>query len=371
MTTGGLTNRCRVEVSSFDEHICGCFSGTRIQATEYTGDTHRFFGIANHQVLVRKLAFHFIESHELSTFGTSLHHNLATLNLVGIEAMQRLTISVKDVVGNIDDVVDRTKTNQAQLVLQPFRTFLHSHTLDAYAGITRTSFHVFHFHFDVQVIVFHLEGIYRRTLQFSLMTILNQVSIKVASHTIVWASIGTVWSDVHFEHIFALDVVVILGRSTRYGIFRKHDDTGMAGTDTDFVFGTNHTVRFYTTELWFLDSKAIVTIIKLGTECSNYYLLTGGYIRCTAHNLYRFALSQVDGGYMHVVRIRMRHASQHFADDDTFQTTLDSLDFFYAPSFKTDGSQRRWYFFRSQIEVDVFFQPIIRDIHIWIFLLFS
>ena len=185
MTTGGLTNRCRVEVSSFDEYIGCSFGCTRIQATEYTGNTHRFFGVANHQVLVRKLAFHFIESHELGTFGTSLHHNLATLNLVGIEAMQRLAISMKDVVGNIDDVVDRTKTNQTQLVLQPFRTFLHGYSLDAYAGITRTSFHVFHFHFDVQVIVFHLEGIYRRTLQFSLMTVLNEICIKVTSHTIV------------------------------------------------------------------------------------------------------------------------------------------------------------------------------------------
>ena len=31
----------------------------------------------------------------------------------------------------------------------------------------------------------HLEGIYRRTLQFSLVTVLNQVSVQVAGHTIV------------------------------------------------------------------------------------------------------------------------------------------------------------------------------------------
>ena len=101
------------------------------------------------------------------------------------------------------------------------------------------------------------------------------------------------------------------------------------------------------------------------------YLLSGSYIGSTAHDLYRFALSQVHSSNMHVVRIRMRFASQHFADDDTFQTTLDCLDFFYAPSFKTDRGQRSRHFFRSQIEVNVFFQPIIRDIHIGLFLLFS
>ena len=71
---------------------------------------------------------------------------------------------MENVVSDIDDVVDRTQTYQAQLILQPFRTFLYGYTLDCYTGITRASFHVFDFNINVKFIVFYLESINRRTL---------------------------------------------------------------------------------------------------------------------------------------------------------------------------------------------------------------
>ena len=67
---------------------------------------------------------------------------------------------------------------------------------------------------------------------------------------------------------------------------------------------------------------------------------------------------------MHVVRIGMRLAGQHFAYYQTFQSSLDSLNFFHSPSLQTDGSQCGCHFVRGKVEVDVFFQPVIRNIHI-------
>ncbi len=71
-----------------------------------------------------------------------------------------------------------------------------------------------------------------------------------------------------------------------------------------------------------------------------------------------------------MVGIRVFHASQHFADHKTFQTTFNGLYFFHTTCFQADRSQRSRRFFGRQIEVDILFQPVVRDIHIIIFLLF-
>ena len=185
VTTRRLAHPSRMEISAFQEHVRSGFRRTGIQSAKYAGNTHRLFRVANHQVLVRQLAFHFVQCHERSSFGTSLHHNLATLNLVGIEAVHRLTVGMQNVVGNIDDVINRTHPNQTELVLQPFRTFLHGDALDGYSCITRASLRIFHHDIDVHVVVVHLECIDRRTLQCSLMSVLDKPCIQVAGYPIV------------------------------------------------------------------------------------------------------------------------------------------------------------------------------------------
>ena len=99
--------------------------------------------------------------------------------------MHRLTVGVKDIIGNIDDVVDRTYTDQTQLVLQPFGTFLYGHVLDGNACVAGTCFCVLNNNINVHIVVVYLEGIYRRTLQCSLTTVLNKPCIQVARYTVV------------------------------------------------------------------------------------------------------------------------------------------------------------------------------------------
>ena len=71
-----------------------------------------------------------------------------------------------------------------------------------------------------------------------------------------------------------------------------------------------------------------------------------------------------------MVRIRMFRAGQHFTDHQSFQTTFNGLHFFYTTCFQADRSQRSSRFIGRQVEVDILFQPVIRDIHILNFLLF-
>ncbi len=50
-----------------------------------------------------------------------LHHNLMTLHHICIETMQGLAIGHHDIVGDINDIIDRTQANGGQLILQPIR----------------------------------------------------------------------------------------------------------------------------------------------------------------------------------------------------------------------------------------------------------
>ena len=155
MTTGGLAHRSGIEVSALKEDVNRLLGSTRLQAAKDAGNTHRFLGIAYHEVVLREFALYPIECHEGSTLGHGLHHYLATLYLVGIEAVEGLAIGMEDIVGDVHDVVDGTEADGSQSVLQPFGTLLYSNTLDTHAGIARTSSFAHHLDGDGQFVVVH------------------------------------------------------------------------------------------------------------------------------------------------------------------------------------------------------------------------
>ncbi len=192
---------------------------------------------------------HTVQRHERSAFRYGLHHNLSAFNLVGIEAVHRLTVSVKDIIGDVHDVINRTQANCLQFILKPFRAFLHRNVAYYDSRITRASLGVFYHYINVQFVIVHRKSFHRRAFQGSFVSVLNQPSIQVTCHTVVRTSIRTVGRNVHFQHIIALDIVIILRQCAWHNVIGQHDNTFMTGTDADFVFGANHSVRFYTPKL--------------------------------------------------------------------------------------------------------------------------
>jgi len=162
--------------------------------------------------------------------------------------VQRLTECMNNVICDIYYIIDRTQSDDTEFILQPFRTFFNRYAFHRYTGIARASLSVFNCNFDIQIIIFNGESIYRRPLQRSRFIILHQISIQVTSYTIMRTSIGTIRSDIHFQHIVALDVIIIFGKSSRDCISRQNDNTCMIRTDAYFIFCTNHAVGLNTTE---------------------------------------------------------------------------------------------------------------------------
>ena len=80
-----------MEICTLDKDIYGLIRNTRILTTIYTSDTHRSLGRANHKIVRRKRALNAIERYKLLTIDSRTNNNLSTLNLIGIEGVQRLT----------------------------------------------------------------------------------------------------------------------------------------------------------------------------------------------------------------------------------------------------------------------------------------
>ena len=185
MTTGGLAHPGRMKISTFEEYIFGIFRRTGIQSAKHSGDTHGLFFVADHQVAFAQLAFYTVQSDKRGTFRHCLHNDFTALNLVGIEAVKRLTECMNNIVRNIHHIINGTQADDTELVLQPLRTLLYGYTFYGNSGITRTSLAVFHRNLDVQIVVLNGKSIHRRLFQRSRQAVLYQISVQVASHTVV------------------------------------------------------------------------------------------------------------------------------------------------------------------------------------------
>ena len=190
-----------------------------------------------------------VESDELLSLVLVLDNNFVALHHVCIKAMHRLTISHHDVVGDVDDIINRTKTYDGQPVLQPFRRLLHFAPRNAHASVAAACFRILDFNVNRKRVVCHLKFVAIRTMKRCLHTIGLHPRIEVACHAVVRETVGAVCRDVHFDEPIALDVVVLGSRSTHLCIFRQDDDAGMVVADAYLVFCTNHATRLHAAQL--------------------------------------------------------------------------------------------------------------------------
>ena len=124
------------------------------------------------------------------------------------------------------------------------------------------------------------------------------IRIKVTRHAVMGSCVRAVRSDIHLNNRVVLYVVVLTRRHAYRRVFRKDDDTGMVSTYADLIFCADHTKRVLAAQLTFLDRKRLIAVIEDGTDGSHYHFLARCYVRRTAHDRQRFALTDVDGRQM-------------------------------------------------------------------------
>ena len=107
----GLADGDGIEVCDLQEDILGGLRHARLLTAEHTCDAHRLTGVGNNQVAGGESSLHAVQSHHLLPFCNAADDYLATLNLLQVEAVQRLAVFVKNEVGDVDDIVDGTLTH--------------------------------------------------------------------------------------------------------------------------------------------------------------------------------------------------------------------------------------------------------------------
>ena len=173
MPASRLAHPRGMKISTFQEHTGRFFRAARIQAAKHTRNAHRFFFIANHQVAFVELALHAVQSDKRRAFRQSPHADMAAFHFRSVKTMQRLPKCMHNIVGHVHHIVDGTKPNGLQTVLQPFRAFFHGYAAHRHSCITRASFRVLHRNGDIKVMILYLERIHGRFLQMRLVAMLH------------------------------------------------------------------------------------------------------------------------------------------------------------------------------------------------------
>ncbi|MNL52545.1 hypothetical protein D3C87_1757330 [compost metagenome] len=80
----------------------------------------------------------------------------------------------------------------------------------------------------------------------------------------------------------------------------------MTGTQSDLVFGTDHALAYFSTDLCFLDLKCLSFCrVNHSAHRSYHYMLTGSNVRCSAYNWYNITITQVYRSQAQLICIRM------------------------------------------------------------------
>ena len=111
MSAAGFADGYGVEICRLQEDVLGILRHTALESSENAGDTHCFFFVGNHEVACVYRTLYAIEGYEFIALVRITNVDLVTFDLVGIEGMERLSALVQDEVRDIDDVVNRAKSD--------------------------------------------------------------------------------------------------------------------------------------------------------------------------------------------------------------------------------------------------------------------
>ena len=298
-----------------------------------------------------------------------LHPNSAARYLFHIETVEGLPGGVQQVVGNIDDVVDGSQADGGEAFFQPVGAFGDADAAYRQAAVSNAGFGIFNGYFyGIARRIVDAEGFDRGAVQLGLDALPAQPCRQIARHAVMRGGIDAVGGNIDFEYIIAFEVVVFFGGGARAGGVGQDDDAVVRGADAYFVFGANHAETLGAAYFRFLDSETLVAGVEHRAYGGNDDVLSGGDVGGAADYLHGLPVAQIDGGDVQVVGIGVVDAGKHFAYDQPFEPAAYGLHLFDAAGFKTYGGEGCRRFFGGERQMQVFFQPIIRNIHFFLLL---
>ena len=117
----GARDGHRFEVCALEQDSRGRVADFGVETAHHAGDCERLVGVGDQQVVRIERAGDVVERDELARLAGAAHDDLALGDFRVIEGVQRLAEFEHDVVGRIDDVVERAHPAQFQPALEPRR----------------------------------------------------------------------------------------------------------------------------------------------------------------------------------------------------------------------------------------------------------
>ena len=136
------SNRRLLEVGRFEQHGRGGVGDFRVGAAHDAGQRDGALCVGDHQVLGLQFKLRSVQEFESLSRLRPAHDDPMLAQHLVVEGVQRLTPLDHDVVGHVDDVVDRAHSGRDQRFLHPLWGGANSDAVDHDGGVPRTAFGV-------------------------------------------------------------------------------------------------------------------------------------------------------------------------------------------------------------------------------------
>ncbi|MNY41569.1 hypothetical protein D3C86_1763980 [compost metagenome] len=134
-----------IEVSAFQKYRFGFRRNATFASAKNAGNAKWIvFSVFDDDLGTVQSSFNTIQSFEFCSFlYGSYFHNLVC-NFVRIKSVKRLSKTVKNIIGDIDHIIDRRKTDGFQSCFQPIWRSFHFYIFDHCTQISWRKFRVFY-----------------------------------------------------------------------------------------------------------------------------------------------------------------------------------------------------------------------------------
>ncbi len=134
---GSGADRRPVEAGGLkDDHI-GIVNDAAILAAHHARNRGRFFCVGNREHIWSKCALHSVECHNRFSLGCAADDNLPALNKFMVKCVHRLAVLQHDIVGDVNNVIDRADTGSTQALAHPPRGRLNFDIFDHPRDVAR------------------------------------------------------------------------------------------------------------------------------------------------------------------------------------------------------------------------------------------
>ena len=325
----GLTDRSTVEVSGFKDNSGGIVQNFGVFAAHNTGQTDGLAFISNHQHTGLQVAHIAVQRGEGFTFLSFTHNNPTAGNIAIVESMHGLTILQHHIVGNVNNVVDRTHTVGAQTLPQPLGgggdlNILHHTGSVAVAQLGGRHFHIQHLVHGTNIAALYNRLVVRHLHAESGSGFTGQADDAVA--------VGTVVGDFEFHHgVVIADNQIDVVANLAILVIENPDTVGIGIGQivlgqTQLGKGAEHTVGLYAPELALGDMH---TADQPGIVQRSGNQIAFMDILCAGDDLHRLFLTHIHLADPHVIGILVANNGNNLTHLDIADLGVHTLVSFH------------------------------------------